>query len=175
MLLVRNTGRVWGLGLSGRMNSVPVQAMIRSFAKSSKQPQQEARLVSTHSTYVQGLKPCLSALKSLHKLSTIVPGRLAQRKVRRDASRALVLRFSKAQEDREHEKSPLSFKILASRGTQIQELFLVVRWEHKDLSVHVLAEDMRRVLPSGVQVEGDGGHQNGLDDDEEDDEDEWSL
>jgi hypothetical protein len=123
----------------------------------------KARLVLNHSTFVDGLKPCLVKLTSVPMLATIVPGRISTRSVRRDASRKLMLRFSTADSGTSATsaaatvssyggggkgggRGTASFKLMASRGTQIQEVFIVLRHEHKLLDKNTIAQAMQLVL-----------------------------
>lgn len=74
------------------------------------------RLVITHSTYVEGLIPWLKALASDEAIQTITPGVIARVRGR---SPELRLRVS----------TPMrgGFKVVARRGTSVQEVFVVTR------------------------------------------------
>lgn len=70
----------------------------------------------THSTYVEGLIPWLKALASDEAIQTITPGVIARVRGR---SPELRLRVS----------TPMrgGFKVVARRGTSVQEVFVVTR------------------------------------------------
>ena len=72
-----------------------------------------ARLVLTHSTHADGLLPALRRLASIPRLRTITPARLA---TARCASARLALKVTTA--------TPSGAKLLARKGTQVQEVFL---------------------------------------------------
>jgi hypothetical protein len=73
-----------------------------------------ARLVVTHSTYCDSLLPALERLSRVDAIHSIVPGRLS---TARCSTERLQLRIS----------APLKngFKLIARKGTQVQEVFIV--------------------------------------------------
>jgi hypothetical protein len=73
-----------------------------------------ARLVITHSTYVEGLIPLLKRLATLPGIDTITPAVISRVKGR---SQNLRLRVS----------APITggFKLLARRGSSAQEVFVI--------------------------------------------------
>jgi hypothetical protein len=88
-----------------------------------------ARLVITHSTYVEGLIPLLRRLATLAEIDTITPAVITRVRGR---SSGLRLRVS----------SPITggHKLLARRGTTAQEVFVVTR-----LSRDQLQEELDRL------------------------------
>jgi hypothetical protein len=88
-----------------------------------------ARLVITHSTYVEGLIPLLRKLATLAEIDTITPAVITRVRGR---SSGLRLRVS----------SPITggHKLLARRGTTAQEVFVVTR-----LSRDQLQEELDRL------------------------------
>ncbi len=89
-----------------------------------------ARLVITHSTYVEGLIPLLRRLATLPEIDTITPAVISRVRGR---SNSLRLRVS----------SPITggHKLLARRGTTAQEVFVVTR-----LSRDQLQEQLDRLV-----------------------------
>jgi hypothetical protein len=85
-----------------------------------------ARLVITHSTYVEGLIPLLRKLATLPEIDTITPAVITRVKGR---SRGLRLRVS----------SPITggHKLLARRGTTAQEVFVVTQLSRDQLQEHL--------------------------------------
>ena len=81
-----------------------------------------ARLVITHSTYVEGLIPLLRRLATLPEIDTITPAVITRVRGR---SNSLRLRVS----------SPITggHKLLARRGTTAQEVFVVTRLSREQL------------------------------------------
>ncbi len=81
-----------------------------------------ARLVITHSTYVEGLIPLLRRLATLPEIDTITPAVITRVRGR---SNGLRLRVS----------SPITggHKLLARRGTTAQEVFVVTRLSRDQL------------------------------------------
>lgn len=81
-----------------------------------------ARLVITHSTYVEGLIPLLRRLATLPEIDTITPAVITRVRGR---SYSLRLRVS----------SPITggHKLLARRGTTAQEVFVVTRLSREQL------------------------------------------
>jgi hypothetical protein len=81
-----------------------------------------ARLVITHSTYVEGLIPLLRKLATLQEIDTITPAVITRVRGR---SSGLRLRVS----------SPITggHKLLARRGTTAQEVFVVTRLSRDQL------------------------------------------
>jgi hypothetical protein len=73
-----------------------------------------ARLVITHSTYVDTLIPTLERLSKVADIRSIVPGRLS---TARCSSERLDLRVTTALKN--------GFKLIARKGTQVQEVFIV--------------------------------------------------
>ena len=73
------------------------------------------RLVLNHSTHVEGLIPVLRRVASIAGVHTVVPGRLA---TARCAADGLQLRVTT--------RVPGGFKVLARRGTAVQEVFIAV-------------------------------------------------
>lgn len=144
-----------------------------------------------HSTFVDGLKSCLVKLTSVPMLATIVPGRISTRSVRRDASRKLMLRFSNANSDTSTASTAAavssyssgggkggratSFKLMASRGTQIQEVFIVLRHEHKLLNKNAIAQAMQLVLGDKAVVVADKDKKDRRHGDEDAGLSEWGL
>ena len=81
-----------------------------------------ARVAGKHSTFIPGLKKVLSKLKESDLISTIVPGRLYNRgSGSMERPRNLGLRFTTY----DMIGSAVSLKILASKGSQMQEFFIV--------------------------------------------------
>ena len=80
------------------------------------------RLVITHSTYVEGLIPWLKVLARDPEIQTITPGVIAR--VRGRCS-GLQLRVS----------TPVSggYKVMARRGTTVQEVFVVTQLGREEL------------------------------------------
>jgi hypothetical protein len=85
-----------------------------------------ARLVITHSTYVEGLIPLLRKLAALPGIDTITPAVISRVKGR---SNGLRLRVS----------SPITggHKLLARRGTTAQEVFVVTQLSRDQLQEHL--------------------------------------
>ncbi len=81
-----------------------------------------ARLVITHSTYVEGLIPLLRRLATLPEIDTITPAVITRVRGR---SNSLRLRVS----------IPITggHKLLARRGTTAQEVFVVTRLSREQL------------------------------------------
>lgn len=80
------------------------------------------RLVITHSTYVEGLIPWLKALAGDEAIQTITPGVIARVRGR---SPGLKLRLS----------TPMrgGFKLVARRGSTVQEVFVVTSLDAEEL------------------------------------------
>ncbi len=85
-----------------------------------------ARLVITHSTYVEGLIPLLRKLAELSEIDTITPAVITRVRGR---SNGLRLRVS----------SPITggHKLLARRGTTAQEVFVVTQLSRDQLQEHL--------------------------------------
>ena len=88
----------------------------------SKQQLSVARLVITHSTYVEGLIPWLKVLAKDPEIQTITPGVISRVRGR---SSYLQLRVS----------IPITggFKMLARKGTSAQEVFVVTQMAKDEL------------------------------------------
>jgi len=80
------------------------------------------RLVITHSTYVEGLIPWLKSLAGDEAIQTITPGVIARVRGR---SPGLKLRLS----------TPMrgGFKLMARRGSTVQEVFVVTSLDSNEL------------------------------------------
>lgn len=80
------------------------------------------RVVITHSTYVEGLIPVLRKLASRPGVDTVTPAVIARVRGR---SPGLRLRVS----------APISggFKVVARRGTSVQEVFVLTTWSRETL------------------------------------------
>jgi hypothetical protein len=85
-----------------------------------------ARLVITHSTYVEGLIPLLKRLAAQPGIDTITPAVISRVKGR---SNGLRLRVS----------APITggFKLLARRGSSAQEVFVVTDLSRDQLQEHL--------------------------------------
>jgi len=85
-----------------------------------------ARLVITHSTYVEGLIPLLRRLATLEEIDTITPAVITRVRGR---SVGLRLRVS----------SPITggHKLLARRGSTAQEVFVVTRLSRDQLQAEL--------------------------------------
>ena len=86
------------------------------------------RLVITHSTYVEGLIPWLKALAGDEAIQTITPGVIARVRGR---SPGLKLRLS----------TPMrgGFKLMARRGSTVQEVFVVTSLAAEELEQRIAA------------------------------------
>ena len=73
------------------------------------------RVVLNHSTHVEGLIPLLRRVAQLPGVHTVVPGRLS---TARCATQGLALRVTT--------RVPGGYKLLARRGTAVQEVFVTV-------------------------------------------------
>jgi hypothetical protein len=85
-----------------------------------------ARLVITHSTYVEGLIPLLKRLAARPGIDTITPAVISRVKGR---SNGLRLRVS----------APITggFKLLARRGSSAQEVFVITALSRDQLQEHL--------------------------------------
>jgi len=85
-----------------------------------------ARLVITHSTYVEGLIPMLKRLAARPGIDTITPAVISRVKGR---SQGLRLRVS----------APITggFKLLARRGSSAQEVFVITGLSRDQLQEHL--------------------------------------
>ena len=97
------------------------------------------RLVLTHSTHVEGLVAVLRLLSGSPLVQTIVPGRLASG---RGAAAGLHLRLGVA--------TPSGYKMLARKGSQVQEVFLTINGGAAAVPPARLREELARLLPAGV-------------------------
>ena len=86
------------------------------------------RLVVTHSTYVEGLIQWLKVLAKDPAIQTITPGVIARVRGR---SNGLQLRVS----------TPVKggFKVVARRGTMVQEVFVVTQLGREELLMRIKA------------------------------------
>ena len=98
------------------------------------------RLVITHSTYVEGLIPWLKSLAKEEAIQTITPGVIARVRGR---SPGLKLRLS----------TPMrgGFKLMARRGSTVQEVFVVTSLAAEELEQRIeackpLATGQKRAL-----------------------------
>ena len=99
------------------------------------------RLVLTHSTHVEGLIPALRILAVSPLLQTIVPGRLS---TGRGSASGLHLRIGVA--------TPSGYKMVARKGSQVQEVFLTVNGGAAAVAPARLHEELARLLPAGVEL-----------------------
>jgi hypothetical protein len=89
-------------------------------AKHQNVKEDKARIVVNHSTHIPGLIKVLEVLSQESCIQTIVPGRLRNGKSR---SPRLLLRVTTT--------TPTGFKLLARKGTTVQEVFLVTAAERE--------------------------------------------
>ncbi|MCX5968700.1 MAG: DUF2103 domain-containing protein [Cyanobacteria bacterium] len=84
------------------------------------------RVVITHSTYIEGLIPLLRQLAQESGIETVTPAVISRVRGR---STSLRLRIS----------TPITggFKLVARRGTSVQEVFVVTAREREDLQALV--------------------------------------
>uniref|UniRef100_A0A0C3TD80 Metal-binding protein n=1 Tax=Guillardia theta (strain CCMP2712) TaxID=905079 RepID=A0A0C3TD80_GUITC len=82
----------------------------------------EGRLVLNHSTHLPGIIPVLQRLAAIKGINTIVPGRLSRYVYN---CHKLTLRIST--------ETDTGFKLIARKGTQAQEVFIVGDLEHETL------------------------------------------
>jgi hypothetical protein len=84
------------------------------------------RVVITHSTYIEGLIPVLKALARRPGIDTITPAVISRVKGR---SQGLRLRIS----------TPIKggYKLVARRGTSVQEVFVITDWGRDHLQKHL--------------------------------------
>lgn len=84
------------------------------------------RLVVTHSTYIEGLIPCLRRLAGEPGIDTVTPAVISRVRGR---STTLRLRVS----------TPITggFKVVARRGSSAQEVFVVTGWPRERLQDHL--------------------------------------
>jgi len=80
------------------------------------------RVVTTHSTYLEGLIPVLRALATQPGIDTVTPAVICRVKGR---SPQLRLKIS----------TPITggFKVMARRGSSAQEVFVITGWERDHL------------------------------------------
>ncbi len=85
-------------------------------------PQGLGRVVITHSTYVDGLIPWLKSLAKDHRIQTVTPAVINRVRGR---SQTLQLRVS----------TPIrgGFKLMARKGSTVQEVFVVTELEQSQL------------------------------------------
>jgi hypothetical protein len=96
------------------------------------------RLVLTHSTHVETLIPALRTLASSPLVETVVPGRLAYA---RGAAPGLAIRLSVAT------AGGGGFKLIARKGSQVQEVFVTVRGGVTAVPPAALQAELHRLLP----------------------------
>ena len=83
-----------------------------------------ARLVLTHSTYVENLIPCLKRLATLPEIQTITPGIINQSKGR---CPRLKLTISTSVIG--------GYKLIARNGRSVQEVFMVTKLDKEGLQI----------------------------------------
>ena len=81
-----------------------------------------ARLVITHSTYIEGLIPLLKEIAKETGIKSITPGVIYKSKGRASNLKA---RVSVA--------TTSGFKLIARKGTQVQEVFLVTNFKKEEI------------------------------------------
>ena len=96
------------------------------------------RLVLTHSTHVESLIPALRVLAASPLVETVVPGRLAYA---RGAAPGLAIRLSVAT------AGGGGYKLIARKGSQVQEVFVTVRGGAAAVPPAALHAELRRLLP----------------------------
>tara|TARA_B100000700_G_C14997369_1_gene834542 strand:+ start:954 stop:1253 length:300 start_codon:yes stop_codon:yes gene_type:complete len=80
------------------------------------------RLVQNHSTHIEGLIKWLKLLANMPGIKTITPGSLSKAKGR--GERLTLKKTIKTKE---------GYKLLARKGTMVQEVFVVTKVEEEDL------------------------------------------
>ncbi|GJQ11318.1 hypothetical protein GpartN1_g3109.t1 [Galdieria partita] len=103
-------------------SEIPRRGAFSASGRTKRIPQKEdkARIVVNHSTYIPGLIKALELLSEEPCVQTIVPGRLRNGKSR---SPHLLLRVTTT--------TPTGFKLLARKGTTVQEVFIVTSAERQ--------------------------------------------
>ena len=81
-----------------------------------------ARLIITHSTYIDGLIPVLKKLANSSKIKSITPGVINKAKRR---SEGLKIRVSI--------KTDKGFKLITRNGSQVQEVFIITNLNKEEL------------------------------------------
>ncbi len=84
------------------------------------------RVVKTHSTYIKGLIPWLSALSKYNDIQTITPA--AIKKVR-GKNHGLDIRIST--------RILGGFKAIARKGMTMQEVFIITKLDKKELEIKI--------------------------------------
>ena len=96
------------------------------------------RLVLTHSTHVESLIPALRIFAASPLVVLVVPGRLA---FARGAAPGLAIRVSVAT------AGGGGYKLLARKGSQVQEVFVTVRGGAAAVPPAMLQAELHRLLP----------------------------
>ncbi len=81
-----------------------------------------ARLVKTHSTYIEGLIPLLTRLSKDKNIKTITPGVITST---RAVSKGLTLRISRETDN--------GYKINARKGKSTQEIYIITKCSRTQL------------------------------------------
>ena len=97
-------------------------ARLASFNRFSGIPQGLGRVVITHSTYVDGLIPWLKSLAKDRRIQTVTPAVINRVRGR---SQTLQLRVSTPTRG--------GFKLMARKGSSVQEVFVVTELEQSQL------------------------------------------
>ncbi len=75
-----------------------------------------ARLIITHSSYIEGLIPLLKRMANNNEIKSIIPGRIQRTKGRNEA---LKLKVSINTNE--------GYKIIARKGSSVQEVFIITK------------------------------------------------
>ena len=119
------------------VRTAPPQAVLAVSARAHTQPCPMARLVLNHSTHCEGLIPVLRRLASLLPEGSVIPARISV--ARAAADRSLRLHVSGPGGGRD------SFRLLAKRGTVVQEVFIRTPLE---------IEEVRLITAAAVEGKG---------------------
>ncbi len=81
------------------------------------------RVVTTHSTYIEGLIPCLKRLAKHDGISTVTPGEIKRVKGHCESLRLKISTTTKQ-----------GYKLIARKGSSLQEVFVITKLEYDFLS-----------------------------------------